>query len=180
MLYLDVRRDEGCEQLYRLAAAARTAYQEAGLPLQGEGREFAPHLTVAKMSKLLEAAGGGRGRPWRRGRRGGGRGGRWREGGGAAEPGAGPAPAGGERAGGGEELGAGHRAEEDAGAAMETEKSASAAAVRPGRSIPPEAWAAQAGVSGGAALVAEVQLCSMHTPRKPGGYYAVAASLALG
>ena len=69
VLYLDVRRDAGLEQLTRLAAATRAHFQQEGLLLQA-GQAFLAHVTVAKTSKLQgfsqNRRGGGRGRPGHR------------------------------------------------------------------------------------------------------------------
>ena len=49
-----MREDEGLERVREVAAAAREALEDAGLP-GGGGGAFTPHVTVAKLSKL----------PWR-------------------------------------------------------------------------------------------------------------------
>ena len=79
VLFLDLRRDEGEARLRQVAAALRDHFRQAGLLPQAD-RDFTPHVTVAKLSKMQPwGRGGGRGR---RGGRGGGR--RW--GGGGEQP----------------------------------------------------------------------------------------------
>ncbi|KAK9842507.1 hypothetical protein WJX81_003299 [Elliptochloris bilobata] len=57
VLFLGARKDEGLERVREVAAAARAALQDIGLQGGGGGAAFAPHVTIAKLSKV----------PWRRG-----------------------------------------------------------------------------------------------------------------
>jgi hypothetical protein len=62
VLFLGLREDAGLAALRDVAAAAREAMERSGLQVGGvgSGGAFAPHVTVAKLSKLPRRAGGPR------------------------------------------------------------------------------------------------------------------------
>eukprot|EP00887_Chlorella_sp_A99_P002771 scaffold6.g2771.t1 len=169
--------DGGRERLMALASVVRAHFAERQL-LQQADSEFAPHVTIAKTSKLMGQWGGrgrrhgkrGRGQPHRRG---GGKRGRHDGRQGAEEAGMASQPPASQQEGQGEEEGQGR--EEGQQQPEQPDKPR-----LDYRRIPHEAYAALAAIScSGAVAVAELQLCAMQG-RKPGAYYPVVASLPLG
>lgn len=154
--------DGGAAALAALAAAVRGRFHEAGLLLQAD-REFVPHVTVVKCSKMQPWGGGGGGaRGKRRRGQGRGRGGQARLASEASASGAADEDA--------------SEAASEAGPGASADKNASAAAAQQ-LTIPPEAYAAQSDVTA-AVEVGELQLCAM-AGRRPGGYYPVVAACSL-
>ena len=197
VLYLDLRRDEGLQSLLALAAAARSHFlEETQLLLQGD-QEPVPHVTVAKISKLL-------GRPRRVG---------------VAAAGQPPCVAGSSNCGngGGQGRGGGQEGElkndwqqhveghprqllqpEENSQHQQLEQPSETQHLDPPpekqqqqprqqprqrqqqdwRRIPAEAWAQHAGVSAGRVVLSELQLCAM-AGRQNGNYYTVLTCLPL-
>jgi 2'-5' RNA ligase len=145
VVWLGVGADGGGDAaLAALAATIRGTFREAGLLLQAD-REFTPHVTVAKLSKMQSWGGGGARGNWKR-HRGQGR---------------------------GRGSTSGLREVEDASAAAASMQEASPS--QSARlTIPPEAYAAHTDVAA-AVEIAELQLCAMAGRRPGRYYTVVAS-----